>query len=146
VDIFIYKLFLYCVLFFLFCFFALAQQSPVGQGVLIYEVSRSHTISTTVGRTPLHGRSAHRSHLHLKTHKTNKRQTSMPPEGFETTISAGERPQTYCLRTRGHWDRLYTMWAIHYLHLVKQSLNTIFICLFLSFFARYSMKVEILVF
>jgi hypothetical protein len=40
----------------------------------------------------------------------------MPPVGFEPTISAGERPQTYTLdraaadvrlRLRGHWDRHY---------------------------------------
>jgi len=30
----------------------------------------------------------------------------MPPVGFEPTISAGERPQTYALDPRGHWDRL----------------------------------------
>jgi len=33
----------------------------------------------------------------LVAHNTYKRQTSMPPEGFKTTISAGERPQTYVL-------------------------------------------------
>jgi hypothetical protein len=31
-------------------FFLLVQQPPVGQGILLHEVSRSHT---TVGRTPL---------------------------------------------------------------------------------------------
>ena len=30
-------------------------------------------------------------------HNTHNRQTSMPPAGFEPTISAGERPQTYAL-------------------------------------------------
>ena len=29
----------------------------------------------------------------------------MPPVRFESTISAGERPQTYALLPRGHWDR-----------------------------------------
>ena len=29
----------------------------------------------------------------------------MPPVGFEPTISTGERPQTYALDPRGHWDR-----------------------------------------
>jgi len=38
--------------FFLF-FFLLAQQPPVGQGLLNHEVSRSRITSTTVGRTPL---------------------------------------------------------------------------------------------
>ena len=34
---------------------------------------------------------------YLSTHSTHNRQTSMPPAGFEPTISAGERPQTYVL-------------------------------------------------
>jgi hypothetical protein len=52
---------------------------------------------TTVGRTPLDKRSARRRDLYLTTHTTHNRQTSMPPVGFEPTISAGERPQTYAL-------------------------------------------------
>jgi hypothetical protein len=51
----------------------------------------------TVGRTPLDEWSARRRDLYLKTHNTHNRQTSMPPVGFESTISAGERPQTYAL-------------------------------------------------
>ena len=41
--------------------------------------------------------SARRRDLYLTTHNTHNRQTSMPPVGFEPTISAGERPQTYAL-------------------------------------------------
>ena len=52
---------------------------------------------TTVGRTPLDEWSARRRDLYLTTHDTHSRQTSMPPVGFEPTISAGERPQTYAL-------------------------------------------------
>ena len=52
---------------------------------------------TTVGRTPLDEWSAHRRDLYLATHNTHNRQTSTPPVGFESTISAGERPQTYAL-------------------------------------------------
>ena len=52
---------------------------------------------TTVGRTPLDEWSARRRDLYLITHNTHNRQTSMPPVGFEPTISAGERPQTYAL-------------------------------------------------
>ena len=51
----------------------------------------------TVGRTPLDEWPARRRDLYLKTHNTHNRQTSMPPVGFEPTISAGERPQTYAL-------------------------------------------------
>jgi len=51
----------------------------------------------TVGRTPLDERSARRRDLYLTTHNTHDRQTSMAPVGFEPTISAGKRPQTYAL-------------------------------------------------
>ena len=47
---------------------------------------------TTVGMTPLDERSARRRDLYLTTHDTHNRQISMPPVGFEPTISAGERP------------------------------------------------------
>jgi len=60
---------------------------------------------TTVGRTPLDEWSARRRDLYLTTHDTHNRQTSMPPVGFEPTISAGERLQAHALETRDHWDR-----------------------------------------
>ena len=47
---------------------------------------------TTVGRILLDERSARRRDLYLTTHDTHNRQISMPPVGFEPTISAGERP------------------------------------------------------
>ena len=46
---------------------------------------------STVGRTPLEESSARRRDLYLTTHDTPNRQISMPPVGFEPTISAGER-------------------------------------------------------
>ena len=52
---------------------------------------------TTVGRTPLNEWLARNRDLYLTTHNTCNRQISMPPVGFEPTISAGERPQTYAL-------------------------------------------------
>jgi hypothetical protein len=52
---------------------------------------------TTVGRTPQDEWSARRKDLYLSTRNTHNRQTSMLPEGFEPTISAGEQPQTYDL-------------------------------------------------
>jgi len=51
----------------------------------------------TVGRTPLDEWSARRRDLYLTTHNTHNRQTPMNPVGFEPTISAGERTQTYAL-------------------------------------------------
>ena len=46
----------------------------------------------TLGSTPLDAWSVCHSDLYLTTHNTHNRQTSMPPVGFEPTISAGERP------------------------------------------------------
>ena len=44
---------------------------------------------STVGRTPLDEWSARRRDLYMTIHNTYNRQTSMPPVGFEPTISAG---------------------------------------------------------
>jgi len=52
---------------------------------------------TIVGRTLLDVWSARRRDLYLTAHNNHNRQTSMPSVGFEPTISAGERPQTYAL-------------------------------------------------
>jgi hypothetical protein len=41
----------------------------------------------------------------------------MPWTGFEPTFSAGERPQTYALRPRGHWDRLVFNQIMKKIHL-----------------------------
>ena len=49
----------------------------------------------TLSRTPLDVPS--QRPLHLITHITHKRQTSMPSAGFEPSIPASERPQTYAL-------------------------------------------------
>ena len=47
---------------------------------------------TTVGRAPRNECSAQRRDLYLTTHNTHNREKSMPPVGFEPTISADERP------------------------------------------------------
>ena len=52
---------------------------------------------TTVCRTPLDKWSVRRRDLYLTAHNTHNRQISMPTVGFEPTISAGERTQTYAL-------------------------------------------------
>jgi len=52
---------------------------------------------STVGRTPLDEWSARHRDLYLTTHSTHNRKISIPPVGFEPTISAGERPQTQAL-------------------------------------------------
>ena len=60
----------------LVCLF-LAQQPLLGHGLLIHEVPRSQ-------RPP-------------PNNTKHSRQTSMPPVGFEPTISAGEWLQTYAI-------------------------------------------------
>jgi len=67
---------------------------------------------TTFGKTPLDEWSARTRDRYLTTHNTQNRQTFVPPVGFETTISAGERPQTYALelqcRIPKYWMVTYT--------------------------------------
>jgi hypothetical protein len=50
-----------------------------------------------IGRTPLDKGSARRRDLYLTTHTTHKRQTPIPPAGFELTIPASGGPQTQAL-------------------------------------------------
>jgi hypothetical protein len=52
---------------------------------------------STVGRTPLEECSARGRDLYLTTYNDHNRHTSIPPVGFEPTISADKRPQTYTL-------------------------------------------------
>jgi len=63
----------------------------VCQSLLIIEAARSHT---TLGRTLLDEWPARRNALYLTTHNIHKRQTSMPPAGFEPALPASERPLT----------------------------------------------------
>jgi len=89
---------------------------------------------TTFGRTPLDEWSACRRVLYLTTHNTHKRQTSMPPAGFEPIIRAGERPHVR-LRRCCHWDRQYFKGALklkenHFP--VQHKVNFWFVLLFVS--------------
>jgi hypothetical protein len=52
---------------------------------------------TTLGRNPMDLLGAQRTDLYLTAHNTHNRQTSMFPAGFESAISASERPQTHAL-------------------------------------------------
>jgi hypothetical protein len=49
------------------------------------------------GERQVAGNNGGGSDLYLTTHNTHKRQTSMSPAGFEPTITASERFQTYAL-------------------------------------------------
>jgi hypothetical protein len=54
----------------------------------------------TVWRTPLDEWSDRRRDLYLITYNTHKRQSSMPPAGFEPAIPASERPHPLGTKTR----------------------------------------------
>ena len=68
----------------------------MGQGLLIFEVSRSHK-ATHHSWEDFSGRVISPSQRPLPDNTQHSQQTSMPPVGFELTISAGERPQIYAL-------------------------------------------------
>jgi len=51
-----------------------------------------HKRDAPVGRTPVDNLSAHRRDVYLTAHNVHERQTTMPPAGFEPTISAGHCP------------------------------------------------------
>ena len=90
-----------------FCLFVFLPLQPIvvifsqpGGGLLASSFSRflDHTQRrATFGWTPPDEWSIRRRDRYLTTHNTYNRKTSMPPVGFEPTISAGERPQTYAL-------------------------------------------------
>ena len=82
--------------YFLSFFFHLPQQPPVGQGLLIHEVSRSRT-TTHCSRYDSFVRVISSSQRPLSYNTQHSQQTSMPSVGFEPTFSAGERPQTYAV-------------------------------------------------
>jgi hypothetical protein len=80
-------------------FFSMARQPYMGLGLLVSSRFHGHTHlrHPTVGRTPLDEGPARRRDLYLTTHNTHKRQTSMPPVGFDPTTLVSERPKTHAL-------------------------------------------------
>jgi hypothetical protein len=60
---------------------------------------------TTIGRTPLDEWSARHTDLYLTTHNSHKRQTSIPPPGFEPAIPASELPQGHAFDSAELVDR-----------------------------------------
>jgi hypothetical protein len=71
--------------------------APSGPGSPHYRGFSITLRHTTLGRTSLDGWSAQCRDLYLTTHNPHKRQTSMPPAGFEPVIPPSERPQSYVL-------------------------------------------------
>ena len=78
-------------------FFFVTLQPNAGQGLLIHQVSRSHT-ATHHTRQDSSGRVISSSQRPLPDNTKHQQQkTSMPPARFEPAIPAGERPQIYAL-------------------------------------------------
>jgi hypothetical protein len=76
------------------CFFCDAAASTRAMSSLCLWFFEHTQRRTTVGSNPLDEWSARRRDFYLTIHNTHNRQTSMPPVGFELTISTGERPRT----------------------------------------------------
>ena len=53
----------------------------------------------------------------MTTHNTHNRQTPMHPVGFETKISAGERPKTYALDRAATGTGIYVYIYIKYVYI-----------------------------
>ena len=67
-----------------------------GHSLFILQVSRSHTV-VHHSRYDSSGRVISSSQRPLPNDTQHSKQTSMPQEGFESTVSAGEQPQTQVL-------------------------------------------------
>jgi len=81
-----------------------AAPPPVGQGLLIHEVSNHTQRRITAGRTPLDEWSARRRDLNLTTHNTQKTGIHAPV-GIRTHNLSKRAAADLRLRPRGHWDR-----------------------------------------
>jgi hypothetical protein len=68
-----------------------------GPDLITIEASRSHPDTNTLSRTPLDELSARRRDLYLATHNSYKKQTPMPPVGFEPAIPASEQSKSNAL-------------------------------------------------
>jgi hypothetical protein len=80
-----------CIYIYLFIYFH-SSTAPSGPGRAVCPLLTITFIGhTTFGRTPLDELSARRRDLNLTTLNTHKRQTSMPPRGFEPSIPASKR-------------------------------------------------------
>ena len=86
-------------------FLFLARQPPVDQGLLVHEVSRSHT-TTHHSRYDSPGRVISLLLRHLPDKTQHSQQTNIYAPGGIRTHNLSRRATTDLrIRTRGHWDR-----------------------------------------
>jgi hypothetical protein len=91
-----------CVIF----FFVWRNSPPVGHGLQIHEVYRSHTQwCTAIGRTPLNEWSARHRDFYLTTHNTTQQTDTRAPCGIRTHNLSRRTAAVLSLIPRGHWDR-----------------------------------------
>ena len=114
-----------------YLFFFVALRPNAGHGLLILEVSRSHS-TTHHSRQDSSGRVISSSQRPLPDNTQHSRHTSMAPVGFEPTIAAGERPQNYALDREAIGTGTLPSTPMH----LKQSLSSGFhhqisVCIFL---------------
>jgi len=102
--------------------FFFVREPLVGQGLLIAEASRSHSLRhTTRGRTSLDEWSVRRRDLYLTTLCTHNRQTSMPTGGNRTHSFKKRTTADSRLRPRGH--RIWLNFVVFYLNIYCFSLR-----------------------
>ena len=103
--------------------FVLVRQPPVGQGLLIHEVSRSHT-TTHHSRQDSSGRVISSSQRPLP---DNSQQTNIhAPGGIRTHNLSRRATADVPLRPPDYWDR--QMWKVH----VRGHSMWLLLCLFLG--------------
>ena len=105
--------------------FFFARQCPLGQGLLIHEVSRSHT-TTHHSRTPLDEWSARRRDLHLTTITTDRHICPRWDLNPQSQQARGSRPTSYTARPLGP----------AFLFLTDQNLKNLAVRFFLSIFSK----------
>jgi hypothetical protein len=109
----------------IFCLF-LARQPAVCQGLLIYEVSRSHTNDTPqlVGLLWTSDQLIAETSTSQRTTLTTDRHPC-PPVGFEPTISAGKWLQTYALQrtATGISIRLISLSKLLHYYIIQSSIH-----------------------
>ena len=90
------------------CFF-MAQKPPVGQGLLIHEVSMSHTTTRHI-RYISSGRVIRASQRPLPDNTQQSQETDIhAPGGIRTHNLTWRAATDLHLRTRGHWDWLLSI-------------------------------------
>ena len=88
----------------MFLLLFLAQQPPVGQGLLIHEFPRSHT-TTHHSRQDSSGRVISSSQRPLPDSTQHSQQTFTPPSVIRTHNLSRRAAAEPRLRPRGHWDQ-----------------------------------------